>query len=191
MKVVAFSGSPRKEGNSERMIRRVFDILEEEGIQTEMVRIGGRLLQGCTACNTCFKNRDESCSLPPDGLNEYIRKIVEADGIILASPTYFSDVTAEMKAFLDRCGMVGKANGDLFQRKVGVAIVSVRRGGAIHALDTINHFFLTSQMIIPGSSYWNIGLGGAVGEVEEDDEGMATMELLGHNMAWLLRKIQE
>ncbi len=190
MKVVAFSGSPRKEGNSELMIRRVFDILEEEGIQTELVRIGGRLLQGCTACNTCFENRDESCSISPDGLNEYIKKMVEADGIILASPTYFSDVTAEMKAFLDRCGMVGKANGDLFQRKVGVAIVSVRRGGAIHALDTINHFFLTSQMIIPGSSYWNIGLGGAVGEVEEDDEGMATMELLGHNMAWLLRKIQ-
>jgi len=115
--------------------------------------------------------------------------MIEADGILLASPTYFADVTAEMKAFIDRCGMIGKANGDLFQRKVGAAIISVRRGGAIHAFDTINHFFLISQMIIPGSSYWNMGLGGNPGDVESDEEGLATMELLGHNMAWLLKKI--
>lgn len=115
--------------------------------------------------------------------------MIEADGIILASPTYFADVTAEMKAFIDRCGMIGKANGDLFQCKVDATVISMRRAGAIHALDTINHFFLTSQMIIPVSSYWNVGLGSGLGGVEDDEEGFATMELLSHNMAWLLKKI--
>jgi len=189
MKVVAFSGSPRKDGNCERMIRTVFAVLEEEGIKTELVQIGGSLLQGCTACNKCYENQDEACVIRSDCLNEFVQKMIEADGILLASPTYFADVTAEMKAFIDRCGMIGKANGDLFQRKVGAAIISVRRGGAIHAFDTINHFFLISQMIIPGSSYWNMGLGGNPGDVESDEEGLATMELLGHNMAWLLKKI--
>jgi len=189
MKVVAFSGSPRKDGNCERMIRTVFTVLEEEGIKTELVQIGGSLLQGCTACNKCYENQDETCVITSDSLNEFVQKMIEADGILLASPTYFADVTAEMKAFIDRCGMIGKANGDLFQRKVGAAIISVRRGGAIHAFDTINHFFLISQMIIPGSSYWNMGLGGSPGDVERDEEGLATMELLGHNMAWLLKKI--
>ncbi|WP_319579314.1 flavodoxin family protein [uncultured Methanospirillum sp.] len=189
MKVVAFSGSPRKDGNCERMIRTIFVVLEEEGIKTELVRIGGSLLQGCTACNKCYENQDETCVITSDCLNEFVQKMIEADGILLASPTYFADVTAEMKAFIDRCGMIGKANGDLFQRKVGAAIISVRRGGAIHAFDTINHFFLISQMIIPGSSYWNMGFGGNPGDVEGDEEGLATMELLGHNMAWLLKKI--
>ncbi|PWR70519.1 flavodoxin family protein [Methanospirillum lacunae] len=189
MKVVAFSASPRKKGNSELMIRVVFGVLEEEGIETELVRIGCNPLQGCKACNQCYENQDKECIIGLDSFNEFVQKMIEADGIILASPMYFADVTAEMKAFIDRCGMIGKANGDLFQRKVGVAVVSMRRGGGIHAFDTINHFFLTSQMIIPGSSYWNVGLGGGPGEVEDDEEGLAAMELLGHNMAWLLKKI--
>lgn len=191
MKVVAFSGSPRKGGNTEHMICKIFSVLEEEGIETELIQIGGKVLQGCTACMKCYENKNESCVIEGDGLNEYIKKMTEADAIILGSPTYFTDVTAEMKAFIDRCGMIGKANGDLFERKVGAAIVAVRRGGAIHAFDTMNHFFLSAQMIIPGSSYWNMGLGRTPGEVDDDEEGMATMELLGHNIAWLLRKINQ
>ncbi|MFH0967507.1 MAG: flavodoxin family protein [Methanobacteriota archaeon] len=191
MKVVAFSGSPRTGGNTERMIQRIFSILEEEGIETELIQIGEKPLRGCNACMKCYENKDETCVIDTDNLNEYVRKMTEADAILLGSPTYFADVTAEMKAFIDRCGMIAKANGDLFQRKVGAAVVSARRSGAIHAFDTMNHFFLISQMIVPGSSYWNIGIGRAPGEVEDDGEGMITMEILANNIAWLLKKIHQ
>jgi multimeric flavodoxin WrbA len=117
--------------------------------------------------------------------------MVEADGIILASPTYFADVTAEIKALIDRAGYVSRANPDILKRKIGAAIVAVRRTGAIHAFDTLNHFFLISQMIVPGSSYWNIGIGRAIGDVEQDEEGLETMRTLGRNMAWLLKKTRE
>jgi multimeric flavodoxin WrbA len=112
-----------------------------------------------------------------------------ADGIILASPTYFADITTEIKALIDRAGMVGRANGHLYRRKVGAGVIAVRRGGAIHAFDSLNHFFLISQMIIPGSVYWNIGIGREIGEVEKDEEGVLTMKTLGENMAWLMKKL--
>jgi len=115
----------------------------------------------------------------------------EADGIILGSPTYFTDVTTEMKALIDRAGFVARANGEMFRRKVGAAVVAVRRAGSIHAFDTLNHFFLVSQMIVPGSSYWNVGIGRDKGEVEDDEEGIQTMRVLGENMAWLLKKTHD
>jgi multimeric flavodoxin WrbA len=113
-----------------------------------------------------------------------------ADGILLGSPTYVADVSPEIKALIDRAGMVGRANDDMFRRKVGAAVVAVRRAGAIHAFDTLNHFFLIMEMIVPGSSYWNIAIGREKGEVEKDAEGIQTMKILGQNMAWVLKKIQ-
>jgi multimeric flavodoxin WrbA len=190
MKVVAFNGSPRKDGNTETLVRHVFRVLEAEGIGTELVQVGGNPLRGCIACYRCFENKDRRCAVTDDALNGYLAKMVEADGIILASPTYFADVSAEMKALIDRAGLVAKANGDLFQRKVGAAVVAVRRAGAIHAFDTMNHFFLIGQMIVPGSSYWNLGFGLQKGDVANDDEGMRTMETLGQNIAWLLKKVR-
>jgi len=189
MKVLAVNGSARKDGNTAILVRRVFKELEAEGIQTEMVQLAGSLLRGCTACRQCFERKDRRCVLTGDVVNDLIARMIEADGILLASPTYFSDVTAEMKALIDRVGYVTKANGDLLRRKVGAAVVAVRRGGEIHAFDTLNHFFLISQMIVPGSIYWNMGIGREIGEVEKDDEGLRTMETLGRNMAWLLKKI--
>jgi multimeric flavodoxin WrbA len=126
-----------------------------------------------------------------DILNDCIEKMLDADGIILGSPTYFSDVSTEMKALIDRAGFVAKANQDMFRRKVGASVVAVRRAGAIHAFDTMNHFFFISQMIVPGSSYWNIGIGLAPGDVKNDVEGIMTMQALGANMAWLMKKINE
>ncbi len=189
MKVVAFNGSGRKDGNTAILVKRVLTVLDRHGIETEMVQLGGEPLRGCTACMGCVKNKDRKCVLKGDKLNAHLAKMIEADGIILASPTYFADVTAELKALIDRSGYVCRANGDLLARKVGAAVVAVRRAGAIHAFDTINHFFLINQMIIPGSRYWNIGIGREVGEVEKDEEGVATMDILGENMAWLLRKM--
>ena len=189
MKVVAFLGSPRPNGNSEQMVRRVFGVLESNGIKTEMIRVGGKPLHGCLACMKCFETRNGQCANQTDDLNDYVEKMREADGIILASPTYFADVSAEMKALIDRTGMLTRSGGDFLRYKVGAAVISARRAGSTHAFDTINHLFLASQMIVPGSSYWNMGLGRLEGEVSEDEEGMDCMETLGMNMAWLLHRI--
>ena len=189
MKVVAINGSPRREGNTAILIRYVFREIEKVGIQTEMVQLAGVRIRGCMACFKCGENLDKKCAVKDDPINEYIEKMLDADGIILASPTYFTDVTSEMKALIDRTGMVAKQNDDMFRRKVGAAVIAVRRGGAVHAFDTINHFFFINQMVVPGSRYWNMGIGREPGAVEADEEGIATMKTLGENMAWLLKKI--
>jgi len=189
MKVVAFNGSARKDGNTAILINEMFEELKKEGIETEMVQLAGKPLRGCRACRGCFHAQNQRCVVTDDGINEYIAKMIAADGIILGSPTYFADITAEMKALIDRAGYVAKANGDALRRKVGAAVVTARRAGAVHAYDSINHFFLINQMIVPGSRYWNIGTGREIGEVREDEEGMDTMRVLGRNMAWLIKKI--
>jgi len=189
MKVVAFNGSPRKEGNTAALIKHVLAELEKEGIETEVVQVGGKRIHGCTACGKCYEKMDKKCVIDKDIVNECIEKMLEADGIILASPTYFADLTPELKALIDRAGFVAKANNEMFRHKVGAAVVAVRRAGSIHVFDSINHFFTISQMIIPGSSYWNMGIGLAEGDVEKDEEGIQTMQTLGQNMAWLLKKL--
>ena len=190
MKVVAFNGSPRKDGNTAILIKRVLRVLETEGIQTELIQLAGQKIQGCNACGTCRELKNKTCKIVNDNVNNYIMKMVEADGVILGSPTYFSMMTSEMKALIDRAGYVARANDDMFKRKLGAAIVAVRRAGGIPTFDAINHFFLISQMIIPGSSYWNIGIGLKPCDVETDEEGLKTMDILGKNMAWLLKKIK-
>ncbi len=189
MKVVAFNGSARKDGNTAALIRHVFDELHKHGIETELFQLAGRKIRGCTACRKCFENMDKSCVIKDDVLNECIEKMFDADGIILGSPTYFTDVSTEMKALIDRAGYVSKANGGLLRRKAGAGVVAVRRAGSIHAFDTLNHFFFISEMIVPGSNYWNVGIGLEKGDVEKDEEGLMTMKTLGENMAWLLDKI--
>lgn len=191
MKVVAFNGSPRKQGNTSILIDKVFDELEGEGIDTEQISLTGSPLRGCTACMSCLKNQDKRCIIDNDIVNKCIEKMLESDGIILGSPTYFSDVTAEMKALIDRSGMVVRVNGDLLKRKIGAAVVAVRRGGSGHVFNSLNHFFFISQMIVPGSIYWNFAFGRQIGEVKDDEEGMETMKVLGQNMAWLLKKTVE
>ena len=128
-KVVAFNGSPRPEGNTRLLIGQVLQELEKEGITTELVQVGGKKIRGCTACMKCFENRDRRCIFDDDIVNDCIGKMAGADGIILGSPVYFTDVTAEMKALIDRAGFVSMANGGLFRRKVGSAAIAVRRPG--------------------------------------------------------------
>ncbi len=188
-KVVAFNCSPRKDGNTAIMLRAALAELEAAGHRTELVQLAGRPLRGCTACKGCFRNKDRKCTLPDDGLNGYVEKMCEADGVIIGSPTYFSDMTAEAKALIDRAGYVGMANGGLYRRKAGAAVAAARRGGAVHVFDSVNHFFLINQMVVPGASYWNFGLGREIGEVRGDEEGMRTMKVLGENMAWLLSRL--
>jgi multimeric flavodoxin WrbA len=191
MNVVAFNGSARKDGNTAILVNTVFKELIKAGIETEMVQLSGKKIHGCIACGKCYQNKDKRCVVTNDILNDCIEKMVEADGVILASPTYFTDVSPEMKALIDRAGYVARANDHMFRHKVGAAVVAARRAGAIHTFDTLNHFFLISQMIVPGSSYWNIGMGLAPGDVKKDKEGLATMKTLGTNMAWLMKKLEE
>ncbi|MCC7175819.1 MAG: flavodoxin family protein [Bryobacterales bacterium] len=191
MKVVAFNGSARKDGNTSLLLRRVMQELEAEGVDTELVQLAGRKIHGCIACKTCSSRKDGRCGQADDEGNALIDMMVKADGVLLGSPTYVTDVSPEIKALIDRACMVTRANGGLLRRKVGAAVVAVRRAGAIHAFDTLNHFFLISEMIIPGSSYWNIGIGREKGEVEKDAEGIETMQVLGRNMAWLLKRTRQ
>lgn len=189
MKVIAFNGSPRKSGNTSRLLAMVLGELEAEGIATELYQLGGRLVRGCTSCYKCAERKDDRCSVDDDAINECIAKMFAADGIILGSPTYFADVTTETKALIDRSGFVSRKNGGRLRRKVGAGVLAVRRAGSIHAFDTLNHFFLINEMVVPGSSYWNLGVGLAPGDVDKDEEAAATMRDLGRNMAWVMKKL--
>jgi multimeric flavodoxin WrbA len=189
MKAVAFCGSARKNGNTAYLLNTVLESLAAQGIATELVELAGHEITGCKACYSCFKNKDQRCIIDKDCVNDCIAKMVDADIILLGSPTYFADLSSEMKALIDRSGMVGRANTDLYKRKLGAAVVAVRRAGAIHVFDSINHFFLIGQMIVVGSSYWNIGKGREKGEVAGDEEGIATMKTLGENIGWLAKKM--
>jgi multimeric flavodoxin WrbA len=188
--VVAFNGSPRKKGNTSILLRTVLGELKSEGVKTELVQVGGKPIHGCRACFKCLANQDKRCSQNDDDLNKYLQMMIQADGIILGSPTYHGDITPELKALIDRSGLVSKLNGTLFKRKVGAAVVAVRRGGSVHAIGSIHHMMLMNEMIIPGSSYWNMGFGYDSGDVEKDEEGIRTMKTLGQNMAWLLKKLK-
>ncbi len=188
MKVIAFNGSARENGNTHALLGIVLRRLASQGIDTELIWLGNEPLSGCRACYLCLKNKDGLCS-QDDEINSYLGKMIEADGILLGSPTYFADVSANMKALIERCGMVARVNGDLLKRKVGAGVVAVRRAGSFHVFSSLNAFFLIGQMIVPGSSYWNLGIGKDPGEAAGDPEGVKTMEDLGSNMAWLLKRI--
>ncbi|MEK6743420.1 MAG: flavodoxin family protein [Nitrospirota bacterium] len=190
MKVIAFNGSARKDGNTAILLNAVMDEMKAAGIETELYQLSGKPIQGCIACMKCFENKNKRCAVEKDIINECIQKMLDADAILLGSPSYFADVSAGMKALIERCGMVSRANGDMFQRKVGAGVVAVRRAGAYHVLSSLNAFFLIGQMIVPGSSYWNLAHGRLPGEVMKDEEGMKTMQALGQNMAWLMKKLQ-
>ena len=191
MKAIAINGSPRKGGNTELLLEKVLEPLTEAGWDTELIQLGGKPIHGCRACYQCFKTKNSRCGQDNDVLNQFLEKMLLADAIILGSPTYFTDVSAEMKALLDRAGLVAVANGGLFRRKIGAAVVAVRRGGGTHAFDTINHMFLMSGAIIPGSIYWNLGFGLDKGEVKKDEEGLRNMADLGQTIAWLGKAIQQ
>ncbi len=189
MKVIAFNGSARKDSNTATLINHVLGELQKEGIETELYQLAGKNIHGCRGCYQCYINQEKRCVMDDDIVNECIQKMMDAEGILLGSPVYVADVSPEMKALLDRACMVAKGNGGLFRRKVGAAVVAVRRAGSVRTMDSLNHLFFISEMIVPGSSYWNMAFGLEKGDVEKDEEGMRTMTDLGINMAWLLNKL--
>lgn len=190
MKVVGFNGSPNKKGNTACSLNIIFEELENAGIETEMIQVGKKKIQGCTACHGCVKNQNETCTLDDDPVNEWIQKIKEADGILLGSPVHFSGVAGTMKSFLDRAFFVASVNGGLFRNKVGAAVAAVRRSGGISTVDSLNHYINYSEMIMPSSNYWNVAHGLAPGEMKRDGEGKQIMAVLGKNMAWIMKIIE-
>lgn len=190
MYAIAVNGSPRKGGNTEMLLREVLGELDSAGWKTELVQVGGTTIRGCIACQKCFENKDKECSVKKDDFNSIFTKILEADAMILGSPTYFAAISADLKALVERAGYVAVANDNLLAGKIGAAVVAVRRGGATHAFDTINHMFQMSRMIIPGSTYWNMGFGLNKGEVSQDAEGLANMRHLGKSIDFIGRAVK-
>ncbi len=164
--------------------------LKAEGIECEYIWIGREKIHGCIACHSCVRNKDRKCNQSDDRMNEFIEKIIGADAIILGSPTYFADLSTNMKALIERVGFVCRANGNLLKRKVGAAVVAVRRAGGAHVFSSINYFFLIAEMIVVGSSYWNIGIGLNPGDMLKDLEGVDTLKTLGKNIAFALKKLK-
>ncbi|NTW57282.1 MAG: flavodoxin family protein [Chlorobiaceae bacterium] len=190
MKVLLVNGSPRSEGNTRKLLEQVRRSIENDGIETELLQVGGTAIRGCLGCYRCVELKNCQCSTKNDNFNAIFQKMLEADGIVLGSPTYFADITPELKALIDRAGFVSRVNGNLFRHKAGAAVISLRRGGGIHAFDSVNHLFQICGMFTVGSTYWNLGFGGKEGsEVENDREGMENMRDLGQSMAFLLRKL--
>jgi len=189
MYALAVNGSPRKGGNTEILLKEVLSELDQAGWDTELVKVGGTAIRGCIACHKCFENKNNECSITKDKFNEIYAKMIKADAMILGSPTYFAAVSADLKALIERAGFVAYANDHAFAGKIGAAVVAVRRGGATHVFDSINHMFQMSRMIIPGSTYWNMGMGLDKAEVKEDAEGLTNMRHLGKTINWLGKAI--
>ncbi len=191
MKVLAINSSARKDGNTAILINTVFEELNQAGIETEMVQLSGTIMEPCKACWACGGRKN--CVHKKDQFQEIFEKIKEADGILLGSPVYTANISANMQAFLERASVVTDMNrdADLLTHKIGAAVTAARRGGAVNALDAMNHFFLLQNMFVVGSSYWPLAYGQMPGDVREDVEGLDTMRNLGRNMAYLLKALEE
>ncbi len=190
MKTLAFNGSPNKEGNTFHAITMVAAELEKEGIETEIIHVGNKVIRGCTACGQCIKNKNEQCVLPGDEVNEWIQKMKQADGILLGSPVHYAAMAGTMKSFLDRAFYVTGVNGSLLRHKVGASVVAVRRSGGLPTFDQLNNFLCYSEMLIPTSNYWNVIHGTRPGEATQDAEGGQIMRVLGKNMAYLMKLVE-
>jgi multimeric flavodoxin WrbA len=191
MRVLGINCSPRRGGNTEILLNEVFKSIEKEGIKTELFHLGGKKVSGCIACMKCKKKKDGFCHQKNDVINECIKKMMKADAIIIGSPVYFADITADAKALIEVAGYALRAAGNPLRRKPAAAVIAVRRAGAIHSFHSLNNFFLINEMIVVGSSYWNVGIGREKGDVLKDEEGLSTMRVLGENMAWVMKKIKD
>jgi multimeric flavodoxin WrbA len=190
MKVVAFNGSPNKEGNTYLALKIVGEELQKNGIDFEIIHVGNKLIRGCIACGQCAKKKNEQCANTTDNVNEWIQSMKEADGILIGSPVHFSGIAGTMKSFLDRAFYVHSTNGGLFRHKVGASVVAVRRGGGSATFDALNHYITYAEMLMPTTNYWNVIHGTTPGEAYKDEEGVQIMRVLGKNMTFLMQSLE-
>lgn len=190
MKIVAINGSPHADGNTALLLNKVLEPIQNEGWETKLIHIGGKNIHGCRACGACFRSKNRCCVCDDDVFNSLLEEVWTADALVLGTPSYFSDMTPELKAFIDRLGYVSMANKGLLRHKVGAAVVAQRRAGGESVQASVHHMFLMSEMIIPGSTYWNFGFGAKPGQVADDAEALDNMRNLGENIVWLLKKLK-
>jgi multimeric flavodoxin WrbA len=189
MRVLGISGSPRSGGNTDILIHKALATLQEEGIETEFLSLADRPIKPCVGCRGCFASETIRCVQKDPAFDGILEQFMAADGILLGSPVYFGSATPQIMTLVDRVGYVARRHPQLLRRKVGAAIVVARRAGQNFTFAQLNYFFLISEMIVPGSTYWNIAFGREKGEVENDAEGLSTVQTLAQNMAWLMKKL--
>ncbi len=191
MKAIAFCGSPREAGNTEILLQKCLDTIQAEGADVELVRLADEKVEPCTACNNCFRNKDGKCVVTHDSFNDLFAKMVEADIIIVGSPVYFGSATPEMMSLLDRSGYVSRANGNMLSRKLGGPVVVARRAGQNFTYAQLMYWFMINDMVMPGSTYWNVAFGRAKGEVNDDKEAIETVTRFAENLSWLAKKLAD
>jgi len=189
MKVLSVNGSPRQQGNTHAMLDRVCTALAKHGVEIDHAYLQGLGLAQCNACMVCAQKRDGRCHLPDDGVNDLIERSRSTDVILLGSPVYFGSLTGQIKAYMDRVGFVSRATDRFLNRKIGAAVVPARRAGQLLTFAELNMWFLINGMVVPGSSYWNVGQAMKQGDVERDTEAMETLDELARNILWLLEKL--
>lgn len=183
MKVLMINGSPHERGTTRRALDEIAKQLNDCGIDSEIITVGNQSVVGCKACGGCAKTG--KCVVD-DCVNEIIDKLIKADGLIVGSPVYYSSMNGTLKSLLDRV-FFGKS---CFANKPAAAIAVARRAGTTSTVDEINKYFTINCMPVVSSQYWNMAFGSNAQQVEQDEEGMQTMRILGRNMAWLLRCIE-
>jgi multimeric flavodoxin WrbA len=188
MHAVAISGSPRKNGNTETLLQRCLDGLATKGITGDLISLRDKTIKGCRACAACSRNRDKQCNTKDDDFHPVFAAMQSADIIVVGSPVYFGSATPEMMALLDRAGYVSRANGHLFSRKLGGPIAVARRAGHNFTYAQLMFWFTINDFIVPGSTYWNVGLAGLPGKIAEDEECLRTIDRFAENLAWLAEK---
>jgi len=187
MKVIALNGSPNAKGGTYLSLKTVCDVLQQQGIETEIVQVGNGLFHGCKGCGACFEKQNAQCVISNDSFNSIAAGVYKADGLLLGSPVHFAGIGGVLKTFLDRLFFVSHANGNLFFQKAGAAVAAVRRSGGVSTVDTMNHYLQFAGMLMPASNYWNVIHGNGDDEVLKDEEGMQVLTILGESMAWMLR----
>ena len=190
MKVLAINGSPKKEGNTYRALKKVTDVLEAKGVEVQIVHIGNNIKGGCRGCNACFKKRDFKCIIEDDAVNECLELAKDADGLLFGSPVYFGGITGTMKCFMDRFFYTANGNKSFLRHKVAAGVIALRRSGGSAALDQLNKYLQYTELLLPTSNYWNITHGLTPGQVDEDAEGNQILELLGENFYWALQLVE-
>ena len=187
-KVILLCASPRPNGNTYQVMEECATVIEDQGLEVDMISLVENKIDSCVACGRCGELGE--CSLK-DGLNEIIKKIKDANGFIIGSPVYFGTARGDLMSALQRIGMVSRTNNNFLSWKVGGPIAVARRGGHTATIQQMLMFFFINDMIVPGSNYWNMVFGWAPGEAKDDDEGMETIRRFGYNVATLIKKISE
>ena len=190
MKALALCGSPRRDGNTQQLLELLCGRLKERSVESELVLLSGKTIKPCVACGKCKEYNDRTCAIKDDDFHPILKKLIEADAFIVGSPVYFGCATSQTTAFLHRAGYVARNNDKFLGGKVGAPVVVARRAGQNFTYAQLMFFFTINDMIIPGSTYWNIAFGRNKGEVAGDAEGLETITHFADNVAALLAKLK-